>query len=206
MKSFDANITTELAKEIAASFFMIEMQFASTYRYTNCDIDMYHGGNKYDHFPFSIGSVVNTSGLSVDSLELEFANVSLAMSSVFLGEDVAGKTCILSFFMVDADYTIIAVEELFRGLVGEFELTEGRCRVKLVNEFVLWSKRTLRICQASCPWEFKGTECTYSDGEAWCDQSYSRCSALANTNSYGGFRFLPALEEKKIWWGRTQNA
>jgi len=206
MKSFDSNITTELAKEIAASFFFVEMQFASTYRYTDCDIDMYHGGNKYDHYPFSIGNVVNSAGLSVDSLELEFSNVNLAMSSIVLGEDIASKTCILSFFMVTADYTIIAAEELFRGLVGEWELTEGRLRLKLVNEFIFWSKRTLRTCQASCPWTFKGTECAYSGAATWCDQSYDRCLALANSDSFGGFRFLPSIEEKKIWWGRTQDA
>lgn len=206
MKSFDANITAELAKEIAAIFFKVELQFASTYRYTDCDIDMYYGGNKYDSFPFSIGNVVNSSGMSVDSLELDFSNVNLAMSSILLGEDIASKPCILSFFMVDSNYTIIEAEELFRGLVGEWELTEGKCRIKLVNEFILWSKRTLRTCQASCPWEFKGTECTYSGAEDWCDQSYDRCADLANTDSFGGFRFLPSLEEKKIWWGRTQNA
>jgi len=206
LKSFDSNITAELAKEIAAIFFFVEFQFASTYRYTDCDIDMYYGGNKYDHFPFSIGNVANSAGMSVDSLELDFANVNLIMSSILLGEDVAGKPCILSFFMVDSNYTIIEAEELFRGLVGEWDLTEGEARIKLVNEFILWSKRTLRTCQASCPWEFKGTECTYSGAETWCDQSYDRCVVLANTDSFGGFRFLPSLEEKKIWWGRTQNA
>jgi len=206
MKSFDANITAELAKEIASTFFFVDLQFAATYRYTDCDIDMYYGGNKYSSFPFSIGNVVNSAGLSVDSLELNFSNIDLAMSSLVLGEDIAGKTCILSFFMVAADYTVIEAEELFRGMVAEWELTESKLRVKLVNEFVYWSKRTLRTCQASCRWGFKGTECTYAGAETWCDQSYDRCQALSNTNSFGGFRFLPSLEEKKIWWGRTQNA
>ena len=206
MKSFDSNITAELAKEIASTFFFVEMQFASTYRYTDCDIDMYYGGNKYSSFPFSIGNVVNSAGLSVDSLELNFSNVDLAMSSIVLGEDVAGKTCILSFFMVAADYTVIEAEELFRGMVAEWELTESKLRIKLVNEFIFWSKRTLRTCQASCRWEFKGTECTYSGAATWCDQSYARCLSLGNTDNFGGFRFLPSLEEKKIWWGRTQNA
>lgn len=206
MKSFDSNITAELAKEVAAIFFFAELQFASTYRYTDCDIDMYHGGNKYDHFPFSMGNVVNSAGMSVDSLELNFSNVSLAMSSIVLGEDIKNKTCILSFFMVNASYSIIAVEELFRGRVGDWDLTEGDCRIKLVNEFVFWSKRTLRTCQASCPWTFKLTECTYSGGETWCDQSYDRCLALSNTDSFGGFRFLPSIEEKNIWWGRIQDA
>jgi len=205
MKSFNSNITTELAKEIAATFLMVELQFTSTYRYTDCDVDMYYGGNKYDSFPFTIGNVVNSAGLSVDSLELNFSNVDQSLAAVVLGEDIASRTCILSFFMVNSSYVIIGAEELFRGLVGEWDLSETKLRIKLVNEFILWSKRTLRTCQASCPWVFKDTECGYSGSETWCDQSYDRCSALSNTDSFGGHRFLPFLEEKKIWWGRLRS-
>lgn len=206
MKSFDSNITAELAKEIAAVFFFAELQFASTYRYTECDVDMYYGGNKYDSFPFKIGNVVNSAGMSVDSLELDFSNVSLAMSSILLGEDITGKTGIISFFCVNSNYVVIEAEELFRGVVADWDLSESKCRIKLVNEFVFWSKNTLRTAQASCRWTFKGTECTYSGAETWCDQSYDRCQALSNTDSFGGFRFLPSIEEKNIWWGRVQDA
>jgi hypothetical protein len=49
------------------------------------------------------------------------------------------------------------------------------------------------------------TECGYIGAETWCDQSYERCATLMNTANFGGERFLPALMEKEIWWGRSRS-
>lgn len=38
----------------------------------------------------------------------------------------------------------------------------------------------------------------------WCDHSYNRCLALANTNNFGGFRFLPDLASKELTWGSNK--
>lgn len=50
---------------------------------------------------------------------------------------------------------------------------------------------------------YEVTECAYLGSEAWCDQSYARCCNLGNSGNFGGFRFLPSLMEKDIWWGRV---
>jgi len=34
-----------------------------------------------------------------------------------------------------------------------------------------------------------------------CDRSYASCTAYANTDNFGGFRFLPYLENKEVLWG-----
>jgi hypothetical protein len=47
------------------------------------------------------------------------------------------------------------------------------------------------------------TECAYLGDETWCDQSYARCVTLGNSDNFGGFRFLPSLMEKDIWWGKV---
>jgi hypothetical protein len=44
-------------------------------------------------------------------------------------------------------------------------------------------------------------ECNYSGLQDWCDQTYARCLDLTNQNNFGGFRFLPYIMEKEIWWG-----
>jgi hypothetical protein len=50
---------------------------------------------------------------------------------------------------------------------------------------------------------YEVTECAYIGGSLWCDQSYERCVSLDNDENFGGFRFLPSLMEKDIWWGRV---
>ncbi len=39
--------------------------------------------------------------------------------------------------------------------------------------------------------------------ETWCDQTFDRCKELGNQRNFGGFRFIPAIAEKQIWWGRV---
>jgi hypothetical protein len=101
-----------------------------------------------------------------------------------------------------AGVTEIVVEEFMRGIVGGWELSEdNKATITIQNEFILWAKKTLRVQSSSCPWVFKGTECTYAGQETWCDQSYPRCKALENSDYFGGFRFLPSITGTEIKWG-----
>ncbi len=45
--------------------------------------------------------------------------------------------------------------------------------------------------------------CNYIGAGAWCDQSWERCLALTNTAHFGGFRWLPFLVNRDLWWGRN---
>lgn len=49
-------------------------------------------------------------------------------------------------------------------------------------------------------WYSPGT-CRYSGPQTWCDKSWERCLELFNTLNFEGRRWIPALQEQKIWWG-----
>ena len=36
----------------------------------------------------------------------------------------------------------------------------------------------------------------------WCDRSRERCAEMSNTDNFGGFPWLPYLEDKEILWGQ----
>jgi len=38
----------------------------------------------------------------------------------------------------------------------------------------------------------------------WCDRTYTKCVTLSNTTNYGGFRWLPSIVDREIWWGRVR--
>lgn len=100
----------------------------------------------------------------------------------------------------------IVTQEFMRGIIDGWELIDdSTAKITITNEFVLWSKKTLRTQSASCQWEFKGLECAYNGAETWCDQSYERCKKLGNEINYIGNRYLPRLMESELWWGRTPN-
>ena len=203
MRNFDPDLIAEIAKEVTSTFFLLELNLASTYYYTDSDYDIYYNGHNYLSMGFKFSDIAYAANMSVDKVSIDFDNVGLTMSSILLGEDVRNKTAKLSFGCY-GDNVIIGVVDLFQGIISDWNLSETVAQMTIVNEFILWKKKTLRIAQATCPWDFKGTECTYSGGETWCDKSYERCTALSNTDSFGGFRFLPSIAEKSIWWGRVQ--
>ena len=203
MKTFGASVTAELASEIAIIFHWVVMEFTSTYRYTNADRPIYSGANKYSMRQFEIESSQYDSMMSVDSFDITLDNTDLAMGSIVLNEEVRNKPFSMGFAAMGSDLQPISFVTLFSGFCGNWELLENACRFTVMNKFALWEKQTLRRAHSSCPWEFKGSECGYSGGQSWCDKTYPRCTALANTSNYGGFRWLPSVMEKQIWWGNT---
>lgn len=238
MKSFDADIITELAKVEARAFWLVECQFDTTYFFTDCDIDLVYNDNTYQSDQgLRIANIRQGVNFSVEKVTLEFGNVGLWMSSILLNEDVANDTVIIRYVMFDATVPVMAGGEqtegvviedgdvvfedgdivfqsggeyyslvgsppvLFNGYVTDWNLNERQAKINLSNEFMLWRKKTLRIPAPSCPWSFKGTECGYAGSETWCDQSSERCKALSNYDSFGGRRYIAAVEDKKLWWG-----
>jgi hypothetical protein len=153
--------------------------------------------------PMEVESIDQSGDLGVDKVTLSLSAVNLTLVAVVLGEDVAHKTVNVYFTCLNSFGKSIATEKIFSGILTEWDLTEETLRLTLANELIAWQKKTLRTHQASCPWVFKGTECTYSGAETWCDKSYERCKQLANSDNYGGFPFLPSIKDKKVWWGRT---
>jgi hypothetical protein len=206
MRDLSALIKAALAAEEGAMFWFLELQFGTYLRYTDCDIDLYYSGNKFETMPFSIGPIKYSAKSSVDKVVIDIQNVDLQMSAVFLNENIMNKWGILRIGFFDNNGVIIdQIFEVFRGLVSTWKLSEPKASITLVNEFIFWNKRTLRKHQSACRWPFKGIECGYSGGETWCDQSYARCTALGNTDNFGGDRWLPDLMEKEIYWGRITN-
>lgn len=230
MRIFDTAITTELSKEALKPFFMLEFQLSSTMRWNDIDIDIYDAlGNKFIPIAFDFGNIVGSSGMSVESIDINIDDTNQAISAILLGEDVRNKIAILYFGVVLNPYTAttfdaildfdavgdfdamfvagkLKSQELLRGIIGGWELyDDNKAKVTITSEMVLWNKKSLRPQTSSCPWTFKGTsgECGYAGAETLCDQSYDRCLALANTGNYGGDRFLPAIVTREIFWGRT---
>lgn len=187
---------------------------------------------KYDSANLTFDKVDTSGTMGVDTVKLTVNNATLSMGAIVLSEDILGRRAKISFVCINDRtgfnyiltenedslltentielglnftdlFEIIAREDLFYGLISNWGFTEGKVDIELKNELILWRKEALRLCQSSCRWEFKGTECGYTGEQDWCDQSYERCGSLGRTDYFGGFRFLPAIEEKDIWWGRS---
>jgi hypothetical protein len=206
MRIINSDISAELQKEYLKFFAMVEFVFGSaTYRYNETEETIYDtAGNPFLPRSFTFANIDTTSGMSASSIDIVIDDTDKTMSAILLGEDVRNKVVKLYLGAVTetSGVTEIVTEEFMRGIIGGWELSEdNKATITIQNEFILWSKKTLRIQSSSCPWVFKGIECTYAGQETWCDQSYPRCKDLGNSDYFGGFRFLPSITGTEIKWG-----
>lgn len=210
MKTFDAAISTELAKESFQPYWLLDIATATPMRYTDLDLNTYHDGNLYVSRGMKIGNITSGATVSAEKVEIELDDADQVVTAFLLNEDVRNKAASLYFGVIARTAVGLEtqlsrhVQEVWRGFVSGWELAgEADCRITLTHEFVLWNKEPLRTQSSSCQWTFKGTECGYSGEAGWCDKSYDRCKKLSNPDNFGGFRFIPEIAEKEIWWGRN---
>jgi hypothetical protein len=161
----------------------IVLPVSGTKYYADFDVPVTYGGNVYISKNFTFQDIVLSSQMSVDSVGIEFDDVDGTISQLALTEDIRGavvtmyvgvkllirgetlleEPSLVTLITEDGSTLITEVsattetvlcEEIFRGLIGEWRSKERMFTMTVVNEFILWQKRSLRLCQATCAWVF----------------------------------------------------
>ena len=211
MKAFDSAISAELAKESFQPYWLLDIATTTPMRYTDLDLGTYHDGNLYVSRGMKIGNITSGATVSAEKVEIELDDADQVVTAYLLNEDVRNKAASLYFGVIARTAVGLEtqlsrhVQEVWRGLCGGWWLSgDADCTITLTHESIFWKKQVLRMQSSSCQWPFKGTEeCGYSSEAGWCDKSYDRCKKLASSDNFGGFRFIPDLAEKELWWGRN---
>lgn len=215
MKIINSEIQAQLDAGIYAFFSILDMDIDSThYRYTDCDISLRVGGYLYTKRPFKVPEVFYSQGVIIEQIKINLIHLDTqqdqdevsTLTPIFVGGTPQGSTVILGTVIVDlSDYSVYGDTylTLFNGLLGEWTINEKEINITCTSLLDQWAQRTLSFHPPSCRWKvFKGTECGYVGAETECDRSYVRCDELSNTDNFGGFRWLPSIVDKAIWWGK----
>ncbi len=146
---------------------------------------------------------ISTGSTTTDDIQLLVLRLLLAaIEAVSSTSDDTALTVTTGKHLVPAGD---AAAIIFEGTIDSWHLDEEKLNFTIVSLFVQWAQKTLQRHAPSCRWKvFGGTECGYVGGETECDRSYARCLELANTDNFGGFRWLPSIVDKEIWWGRLR--
>ncbi len=209
MRDIDASILAELQASELRPFMLLNMTIDGTsYFRTDCDIPLYFGGNKYHRLGFRPDAASYGVQTIVDQCTIEIDIVDQVLISAFVGGTPQGSDIGLQMVVLDDSHSIIGSEAftLFSGEIDNWELDpDDKIRVTMTNIFTRWNQRTLALHSSSCRWkEFKGLECGYVGSETTCDRTYRTCNqTYGNADNFGGFRWLPSLEDAVIWWGRS---
>jgi len=157
-------------------------------------------GFKFSNIRYSLSNIV-------DKVDIEIDNLDMIQTAIFVDGTPQGSDVVLSLVVLDANLKVVntSAVTLFEGEIDSWQLNERSLRVTVTSIFYSWSQRTLSKHSPSCRWkEFKSTECDYVGGSTWCDRTYIKCTLLENSTNFGGFRWLPSIIDREIWWGRVQ--
>jgi hypothetical protein len=210
MRTLPAGLLAELQAEIDTKFRLLRMDFSSLdggvdIFYTDSDVPLVYDGDLYTPRPISIGEVSNTMGQGVDKLtfSLDMSDRDPIMLSFFIGDDPTDVDCFMYIQALDSDRQAIATAQIFAGKIDSYDYSGSILNVTVTSFHALWNKRTMETSTPSCRRNFGESDCGYTIiGSELCDRSYEQCKIYGRTVQFNGFRYLPDLESKEIWWGR----
>jgi hypothetical protein len=163
-----------------------------------------HGEGLYATRGFEFESINYTLSNVMDDCTLRIDNLDSVLTAIFVDGTVEETKASVYIGLLDSAGDIVGTVLMFTGEVDAFELDETEVRLVIGSMFTRWANQAYNKHSAYCRWKvFKGTECAYAGAGTWCDRSYVRCNTLGNAANFGGFRFLPSIENKKIWWGKA---
>lgn len=209
MRIIDPAILAKLKTNQITAFQLIKLDISTPRYYTDCDVPITYDGHVYAPRSFDFDSANYSLREIVDSVRLKIDNINNDLTSDFIAGNPQGAEVSISVVALDDnDLSNIggAAIPLFIGEIDEWSIeADDNISITLTSQFYNWNRRTLSNYSSSCRWKrFKGQNCRYTGPESACDRSYARCAELGNTANFGGFRWLPSIEGKEIWWGRTK--
>lgn len=207
MRDIPAGILTALMGKELRPFLLFEMTISEVaYRYTDCDVPIAFNENLYMPRGLRHEPINYSSQRIVDKTSVEIDNLNDELTPAFGSGAARGSEAILRAVVLDDDYHVIsdAAVIFFEGEIDDWNRDEKRIQMSLVSLFIRWTQKTLTRHGASCRVKkFKGTQCGYAGASTWCDRTYARCEDLHNEDNFRGFRWLPSITDKDIWWGRS---
>lgn len=203
MRTIPAGLTAELAKAQWTEFTAVKLTIGgSDYCYTDADIPIVIDGTRYEPRDFQFSPLSYSKANIVTRATVEMENLDEIFTSLFVGSTVQGSDVVVKKVVLPDDMTPVGVT-IFEGTIDDWQLDEERATITVASVLQRWSQRTMSNYSPSCRWKvFRGTECRYSGGATTCDRSYQRCVDLGNEANFGGFRWLPSIQDKEIWWGQ----
>ena len=206
MRSLETNFETAIENYNQHLVILVDLEFTSTYRYCNADIDVWYDGNKYTARGLETSSSMFNINMQIDKMSISLDNSDLVLTAIIENQEIRSKQVIIRAASLNDLGKVTAQEVIFLGIIDSANYNNEKATFSVFNIFAFWQRKVpRRKYSPKCQWEFKdAVNCKYSGAQTWCDKTYSRCAALFNQVNFGGFRWISCLIDKDIWWGRTQ--
>lgn len=176
------------------------------YLFTKCQVPLNLHNFLYKPRSFEVQNIMYSTTSVVDKLSLRLDNTDDIFTPLFVGGDPQGVAVVLHLVVLDENNKPAGGDStaLFYGEIDDWDMQEGEINIGIVNAHSRWPKKKTARHPSSCRWSaFKDEDCKYVGSDTTCDRSYKDCFSKGNQLNFGGFRFLPSIENKEVWWGRA---
>jgi len=165
MRSFPALVTTELAKTNLILCHLFKLVATSTYRWTDCDQDVYFDGNYWYRRALQFHDFKGEMSGEIPSFAFEMPNVNRWVSNLALSEDLRNKEFTIYQVCLDRNLKVIGyatesdIDPIFRGVIDSpTDIDRETARIQVVSHRI--SERGIgpkRNHSPKCQWIFKNT-------------------------------------------------
>jgi hypothetical protein len=214
MRGLPSAITAALALEITRIQALFKWTVgATTYRWTDCDQDIYFDGNWWTSKEFHFGLIEQAINGGITNINLRVTNVDRSLSNLALSAEIRQTSFLIYKVVLDSNLGVIGCSGesdlpiIIGGLIdsARFDRQDADLVIvdDMINSYVVTPRRTY---YPTCPWEFKGTECGYVGTATVCNHTKSQCVEYGKQDNFGGWEYINELLEDNIYWGqRTKN-
>lgn len=209
-RNITSDVITALQQSEITTCYLFEFTDGSNdYRYTDLDVPIMVATDGtaellFDPIGFKFESINYSMGQVVDDAVIRIDNLNEVMTALFGENDLRGNKASIWLCVLDDDADVIGTALIFSGKIDAHNFDEEALRLTITSIFTEWHQSSYGKYSALCRWKvFKGVECQYVGDRVCNDRSYKTCEQLGNTAHFGGFKWLPDLENKTIWWGPT---
>lgn len=220
MRVLPASVLTEIAKEEMMICHLFKLVATATYRWTDCDQDVYFASNYWYTKGIIFDDFEYTLSAEVPSLTFSYPNADKAFSTIALAEDLRGKAFTIYRVLLNSSLGVIGcaaeseLDIVFQGFVDQIPgMNRLDAKITVVGHRITEGGLGPRRTHSGMCWKkFLSTECGYVDGtihpadDSWCDKSKTRCATLLNAVNFGGWEYIAKLADEELYWGaRVKN-
>lgn len=159
MRTLPTELSAEYLKAARYTKHLFVFEWSTTKRYTDCDQDIYYGGNWYYAKDIKFNSVKLSANPTVDSIPVEIDDVDRAITTIILSESIIDKMALIYAIALDQNLAVQGLPYLlFLGYCDVSSRARGqkRFRIEIYNEMIKWKRKTPRLlCSPTCQWDFK---------------------------------------------------
>ena len=206
MRSINTEIIAQLESGQLKPYLLLSIDLEGVpYLFTSCMVPIALGGELYEPRSFEVQNINYSTTQVVDKATIRIDNLDDYFTAPFVGGDPQGSSVVLSLVVLDENNQPYggASTALFYGEIDEWSLQDGELDFGIVNAYARWPQKKTSRHPSSCRWvAFKDTDCKYSGSATTCGRTYADCQSKGNTANFGGFRWLPSIEGKEVWWGK----